>query len=182
MAEMKYLWRARLLVGSLVAVCLNPAQIVARTQYSFDLDVPEARSSHWKIEDIGTTTGMSAELELRELRRDPKWAPTFTITLEHAEQKLSLRFTRGPLGNDLVLSVQAMERDTIVGRRPIDGWRIPKGQRFLLQVDWSVPGTIGIIIDGKDWGRFQMGFAPRVVTISASTLEMVGHRLILTRP
>ena len=71
---MTYLRFTRRAIGLfVVSLCLLTANLNAQGKYSFDLDVAAARSSFWKVEDVGMATKLAADLEVRELRRDSQW-------------------------------------------------------------------------------------------------------------
>lgn len=162
-----------------IGLCLSTANLNGQEKYSFDLDVPAARSSFWKIEDVGIATKLTADLEVRELRRDSQWNPTFQVTLDQGNKRVALLLVRESGKDTLSVSVRTTEGSKAIGQQSIDGWKPKKGQRFQLQMDWSVAGTLAVMSNGQDWGRFRLEFAPQSVTIAASTGQLFGHSLTL---
>lgn len=83
-----------------VALCLVP-DLLGQQRFSFDLDVPSARFSVWRIDDIGASNRLDGTFEVLELRRDRTWYPAFQFRLEGEGKGLSLSFVqegwKGPL-------------------------------------------------------------------------------------
>ena len=156
----------------------NASDLIAQGKYSFDLDVPVARFSYWKIEDIGLATRLTADLEIRELRKDSQWKPTFQLVIGRDDKSVALVLTRDG-ENTVSASLRVVEQDKTVADGSIDAWKLKKAQRFLVQMDWSTAGSVAVSSDGQSWGRFPLSFAPQSVTVAASTGELVAHSLNL---
>lgn len=170
----------RSLIATALCVVLSAA-IESQGQYSFDLDVPSARSSFWAVDDIGAANRLEAELEIAELRRDSRWIPAFHLTLSSGEYGVALRLFREFGASEVQATVIATEGVKVVSQRPIDGWRLQKGGRLRVTMDWSMAGTLDLAIDGAASARIVLPFAPKSLKVSASTGEIKGHSLALTR-
>jgi hypothetical protein len=176
----KYLrFRQRVIGLFVVGLCLVTANLSAQGKYSFDLDVPAARSSFWKVEDVGMATRLTADLEIPELRRDSQWNSTFQVALGQGDRIVALIFIRDAGKDTLSVSVRATEGDKVLGQHSIDGWKPKKGDRFQVQMDWNVAGILAVTSNGQDRGRFRLEFVPHSVTIAASTGQLVGHSVSL---
>jgi hypothetical protein len=173
---------ARLAVVLAVAVLLavEPTAVVAR-QFSFDLDVPPARSSFWRVDDLNGVTQFTAELEIRELRTDRGWEPAFQVRLENTDDSFFLVFGRGDRKDALKVDARTWNGKA-ESRKEIPEWRPQRGRKITLVMDWSSPGVVSIAADGENRGSYRLQFVPRSLTFSASTGQLVGHRIGLRRP
>jgi hypothetical protein len=156
------------------------ATSVNAQRYSFDLDVPSARFSLWRIEDIGKATHLVADLEVRELRKDSQFIPAFQLALfDDADKKVALILRRNGGKDTLNGHVQASEAGKVTDERPLNGWEIGKKQKFHIDMNWSAAGFLIVSADGTELGRFPLSIAPHSLTVSASTGELYGHSLSL---
>ena len=162
----------------LIAVVLLTASVNAQ-RYSFDLDVPSARFSLWRIEDVGKATHLVADLEVRELRRDSQFIPAFQLALFDADRKVALILRRNSGKDTLNGIVQTSEAGKVSDERSVNGWEIRKKQKFHVEMDWSTAGFLIVSADGTELGRFPLSIAPHSLTISASTGQLYGYSLSL---
>ena len=161
-------------------LCVLASDLSAQGEHAFDLDVPAARSSFWVIESVGSANRLDADLEIRELRRDSQVRPTFNIMLRAADREIIISMVQEAGQRDTTVSVILMQQGKMIGQQSIDGWRIEKGQRFQLNMDWSTPGVLAIAGTGTDRGKFKLAFVPTSLRISVSTGELLGHKIALT--
>jgi hypothetical protein len=165
-------------IGALL--CVLGCDLFAQSEHTFDLDVPEGHTSSWAIDNLGGANRLEADLEIRELRRDVRWRPRFNLMLRAADWDIVLSMIQRSDDRHVTVSVILMRRGRIAGQQSLDGWRLQKGGRFQLSMDWSTPGVLAIASMGTDRGRFELDFVPTSLRVSASTGQLVGHTIRLT--
>jgi hypothetical protein len=162
----------------LVAVFVSSAYAES---HSFDLDVPAGRFAFWKVEDLGRATKLDADLEVRELRSDSRWIPSFQLSLQSGEGGMALRLVREMGDTDVTASIIATggADGHVVAERAIPNLRFRKGQRVRVSMDWSTGGFLDLAIGGAEPVRVTLPFTPQSLRVSVSTGELIGHSLSL---
>jgi hypothetical protein len=130
-------------------------------------DAPAARSSFWAIDDLSKANELSADLEIRELRGDSRWIPAFHLALAAGNQAIALRLVRETGDHDVTVAILTTESGKLTGQRTIDGWKLRKGQRFQVTLDWSVPGTLAVANSATEVGRCPLAFPPTPCVLGA---------------
>jgi hypothetical protein len=80
---------------------------------------------------------------------------------------------------DVGVRMIALAKGQLTGQKDVDGWRIAKGKRFRVTLDWSAAGTLVVSSDGITLGSFRREFDPTSLKITVSTGELMGHLLVL---
>src|SRR5271155_880927 len=55
--------------------------------FSLDLDTVPGKYSNWRHHDLGSISALRATMRIPTIRRDAKWAPSFSIWVEKADPK-----------------------------------------------------------------------------------------------
>jgi hypothetical protein len=169
-------FRTRAVLGLLALFVAAPFSLA---QFSFDLDVPAGHNSFWTIDDVSRVYGLTAELEVRDLRDDARWLPAFQVILGTGDRLMALRILREKGARDLSTSIVVFEKNQPVGQRMISGLKIERGKKFSITLDWSVPHTLSVSSDRTELGRFPLEFSPQTLRVTASSGQLYGHSLRL---
>jgi hypothetical protein len=149
------------------------AQQAPPPRLTFDLDVPEGRSSFFRLDEIGSVKTLTAQLQVRELRRHQDWNAAFSIVLRSAESSWALQFGGEARGNRL--RAKALTKNGLkTGEVDVDGLVAERGQQVTLTLDWGQPGMVSVSRDGQPVARIPLDFSPTAVEVSASTSEVLG--------
>ena len=160
-----------------VAFILAGAMLLSAQPTSFGIDVPNGKWDMWRIDDLGPVMGIDATLEITELRFGSQWQPVFTVVAEADDIGLGLRWETAR-GKPITSKLMAYR-----GKAPMVDQEMPevplkKNERFTLRLDWSQPGVMQVRLNSHTINP-KMPFVPRSLSVSASSGEILCHRIAL---
>lgn len=151
--------------------------------FSLDLDTGEGAFSEWRHDDLGSLSGMRATMHIPRLGRDAKWAPTFSLWLQHTEagqtrNKIALQFSAPNRKPPLVVRVVQFEDGKLVSTASLSR-TIDLNDRLVVEMVWGTPHMVTIKIDDAEVHKANIPWFIDSVGVSASTGELTVDSLVL---
>jgi len=163
-----------------------PAQaFVPATSQTFylDLDTAEGAFSQWRHDDLGSLSAMRATIHIPRLRRDPKWAPTFSLWLQHTEagqarNRIALQLSAPSRMPPLVLRVGQFEDGKLVSTESLNR-TIDLNDNLVVEMVWGTPHLVTIRIGDAEVHKASIPWYIDSVGVSASTGQLKVDPLVL---
>ena len=163
-----------------------PAQaFVPATSQTFylDLDTAEGAYSQWRHDDLGSLSAMRATIHIPSLRRDPKWAPTFSLWLQNTEagqarNRLALQLSAPDRKPPLVVRVVQVEDGKLVSTESLSR-TIDLNDNLVVEMVWGTPHMVTIRINDAEVHKVSIPWYIDSVGVSASTGQLKVDPLVL---
>jgi hypothetical protein len=163
-----------------------PAQafVPATSQtFSLDLDTAEGAFSQWRHDDLGSLSAMRATIHVPRLGRDPRWAPTFSLWLQHIEggqarNGIALQLLAPTRKPPLVVRVVQVEDGKLVSTESLSR-TIDLNESLVVEMVWGTPHMVTIKIGDAEVHKASIPWSIDSVGVSASTGQLKVDPLVL---
>jgi hypothetical protein len=144
--------------------------------FYLDLDSPGGKFSEWRHEDVKSLSGLRAVVRVPRIRKDSKWLPAFTISLESNDDEnsanaLGLQLATGR-NKKPPLSIRLIGR---LNGKPIEAIPLQKSlaldEKVAIEMSWPTPKAIVVTV-GDESHTINVPWTVGKVVISGSTGEV----------
>jgi hypothetical protein len=144
-----------------------------------DLDTQDGNYSIWRLEAADGIDAIHTTVQVHRLGNDPRWTPTFTITLRNGDAGVLLHMssrTRQPpltLESEVTKAGKETSGETYIVTLPLD-------QKMDIKIEWTPDGTVAFWAGGEKH-TVALGAPVKTVEFSGSTGEVeynpleIGH-------
>jgi hypothetical protein len=165
---------------------LPPAQtFVPATSQTFflDLDTTEGAFSQWRHDDLGSLSAMRATIHIPRLGRDPRWAPTFSLWLQHTEagqarDRIGLQLLAANRKPPLVVRIVQVEDGKLVSTESFSR-TVDLNESLVVEMVWGTPHMVTIRIGDSEVHTASIPWYIDSVGVSASTGQLKVDPLVL---
>ena len=162
-----YAAAALLLASGAAAETFTPLPVLGSTQ--LDLDTQDGHYCGWFVDDLGPVNALRTTLQVHRRGSDPKWVPSFSITLKNGDKRVSLNIWAPLPALPMVVRVeQPGDKPDEVGQllgkldmdTPVD-----------VAIDWTADGQVTIRAGGQT-ATASLGAPVKSLEITGSTGEI----------
>lgn len=167
---MKIVWLAAaflLAASGASAATFTPLPVLGSTH--LDLDVEDGHFCGWMIDDLGNADALRATVQIHRRGSDPKWAPSFNITVKNGDKRVVLNILAAAPDLPLVVRVKGPadkpdDLGQLLGKLDLD-------TPLDIAVDWTADGTVTIAAGGQS-ATVALGAPVKGLEITGSTGEI----------
>jgi hypothetical protein len=145
-----------------------------------DFDTGNGKFSAWQIHDLGAINSLHTTLQVHRLGDDPKWAPTFTITVANAGEKVIFQILSATRQPPLIMHLASYSGDKVAEDQNFTT-TIGLDEKLDVSIDWTAAGIVTVRLGGGETRTLALKTPPTSLEITGSTGEVefnplrIGH-------
>jgi hypothetical protein len=152
--------------------------------FSLDLDTAAGAYSNWRHHDLGTLSALRATIRIPVIRKDPKWAPAFSLWVQKSESgqvldRIGVQFFAPNQKPPLAIRVVQFQAGKLTLTEN-SGKTISINESVTVEIVWATPNMVTIKIGDSETHNLSVPWSIDSAEVTASTGEMKVDTLVFS--